>query len=282
MKIKSLFIMLVIISSLTIIIFISFDYYSNLNEETEIKEIPILDNSPDIPEEINNEADETIFETEEMPMLEMIDQEEKLSNLEGNCGFNFSKNYPLVKSENTDLAVNLNQKISEIFQAQLFNNDNFSEEDCDGESTEELSYQILTNNNKVLSIEKESYSYYAGAAHPNGYSTYHHFKIDDLDEILFTDLFNAAALQGEMLETLSLLILQKLNIIYSDFANDWWIDNPSEIINENTQFYILDQKLFIHFNPYDIAAYAMGPIEINFDFTELNDFLNIEILNLWQ
>ena len=260
-------------------------YFTNSEQEIEnnLNENIVLEENKNIDNTKNTEPEKIIKRENEISpnTITIIEKNSDFSNTMNNCSISFKQNYPEIQSSNIKLAKYLNEKIQEIFKAQLFNNDNFS--DCDGDSAEEINYNIITNNNEILSIEKSSYSYYAGAAHPNTFNSYHHFNLKTNEEIFFTDLLKKGIIETtEEMDTLYLLILKNLNITYPDFSNQWWIENPEEIINKESQFYILENELYIHFNPYDISAYALGHIEVTISINKLESYLNPEIISLWH
>lgn len=131
--------------------------------------------------------------------------------------------------------------------------------------------EIWTNDDHVLSLGAFGY-WNTGGAHPNHANTYLNFNLKTGEKIKLTDLFKEGAQT-----TLTQLAEQQLRKTY-DIAPDEplssFLFDDTFALNDN--FYLHKAGITFHYNPYEIAAYAMGHIEIYLPFKDIKEHLKMD------
>ncbi len=150
--------------------------------------------------------------------------------------------------------------------------------DCD--STRGLAYDITFdvpfNSIKFLSIIQQYY-WFSGGAHGNyGYIG---FNID----LNNGNIFNLGdIIKSEGFEKLTEITEDKIKEMYNaDNLKDAGMFDDHLTITEEQNFFITDSTLVLQFNPYDIAPYVYGDIEVEIPFNQINDILkpNLPFIN---
>jgi len=131
-----------------------------------------------------------------------------------------------------------------------------------------LSWQIIIQNDIVyqdehfVSFMKELYAY-TGGAHGNTNMFYYVFDLDDKKLLNASDVF----VTGEC-NALIELQKQSLNEIFED-TSGFWLDG----LKCDSNFYLVENGFVFHYDQYEIASYAAGPIDIFLSFDEMEPFL---------
>lgn len=131
-----------------------------------------------------------------------------------------------------------------------------------------LSWQIILQNDivykdkKFISIMKELFAY-TGGAHGNTNRFYYVYSFDKEKIVLASDIFKENSCND-------LIELQKssLNKIFED-TSGFWLDG----LKCDQNFYVVESGLVFHYDQYEIASYAAGPIDIFLSFEEIEPFL---------
>ena len=126
-------------------------------------------------------------------------------------------------------------------------------------------------NSSVFSLTRIEF-YYMGGAHPNtitslinfNLQTGEAFELDDLFKPGFEEALNKV---GEKIFT------EKQKLKPDENLNDagYWFDNNHFELNDN--FLIKKKGLLFIFNPYEVAAYVYGAIEVFIPYKEIKDLI---------
>lgn len=132
------------------------------------------------------------------------------------------------------------------------------------------SWQVIRNDEKMLTIVSSIYSY-AGGAHPN----------------LYKEVISYNPVEGKKLDIASITTNEKeFRQFVEDALNTFVVDNKcSDYLfgdngykeafkNWDKNWWIINGNLFVGFNTYDIAPYVAGPLVIPVDITKAKSYLN--------
>ncbi len=123
----------------------------------------------------------------------------------------------------------------------------------------DMSYSVRYNNNGILCIMLEGYSYTGGA---HGYPFRQTLTFDlasgnwlGLDDLIATDE-----------ATFGSYVTQGFQEIYDEYPEEYWEDAPLTVQNRteyfyNMDYYLTEEGICIFFYPYDLASYARGFVE---------------------
>ncbi|MFC1647422.1 DUF3298 and DUF4163 domain-containing protein [Patescibacteria group bacterium] len=133
-------------------------------------------------------------------------------------------------------------------------------------STLEANYEIYRNDEAVFSVAHEYYVYMSGAAHPYTYTTT--LNWDGEKEIEWVDIISG---DQDIPLILSEMVKADENVV-----DDWIEEGAGPDAANFDNFTITPDSLVIHFDPYEIAAYAAGPQKVEITFEDLGVLLNPE------
>jgi len=152
----------------------------------------------------------------------------------------------------------------------------FYEEMIQDEETEnmfpwEIQSQIVINDTfpDYVQLTTASWSY-TGGAHGNGFVVHTLIDKKDGSEMKMDDFFKDL----KELNVLAANVLKKernIDVTKSLSEAGFWVEDESSFLNDN--FFFENGDLIIHFNQYEIASYADGPIEIRVSKSDLKWFL---------
>jgi len=132
----------------------------------------------------------------------------------------------------------------------------------------EEGYQINSLIEHLLSVTFYQSSYYSGAAHPNSYSYTVNFDLDQQRVLGNHDLFRP----GFEIQMDS-LVSRKLREQYPDSYQYFEFEG----ISDEQNFEMYEDSISTYFNPYDIASYAAGRIEVSMSREEISYLFNPEL-----
>lgn len=121
----------------------------------------------------------------------------------------------------------------------------------------------------LLSLEMAQYKY-VGGAHGYGTVAYGNFDMDTGKHIsrarLFKDMDGFTSLAEQRFR-------KAYNISDEDNINAdrFWFENDTFYVPESVGF--VNDSIVLHYNPYEIASYADGPIEVRIGLKEAKEFL---------
>lgn len=140
----------------------------------------------------------------------------------------------------------------------------------------ETYYSIIRNDEKVISILFENQDYSAGAAHPMTYSTTINWDVQNEKAIEWIDVIPG---DQDIPAILSEMVKPKIYQRLETEETDEWIEEGAGPDPLNFLSYTIGlDEIMIYFDPYQVAAYAVGPVRINLSFEELGVLLNPELI----
>lgn len=167
-----------------------------------------------------------------------------------------------VKAIDDDILREVNALKSEITDV-----DDEGRQPNDPPSSGDLSYEIVRNDDTMFSVEF-NYSTFTGGAHPNGNTfTYHYLRPD-----------GARVYLPEIVGTKGIALISKLAIkqLSKDIGGpdglsdpDWIKRGAGNSSGNFTSFVWGTRTLKITFDPYQVAAYAYGPQEVDIPMSAL-------------
>ncbi len=129
-------------------------------------------------------------------------------------------------------------------------------------STLDSTYSVSYNENSLVSIQFEYYSYVAGAAHPISYTKTLTYDMLSRQEIQLQDLFIA---DSDWLTTLSTYSSNDLNTReVLQFA-----EGAQPLMENFSRWVITPEGLKFFFDTYQVAPYAAGPQQVLIPYSEL-------------
>lgn len=121
-----------------------------------------------------------------------------------------------------------------------------------------------------------SESSYKGGAHPNSYTLFKIFDLNDGREVSMYEIFDSTKIDD--LNTLKLKTLeeQKEKILAGENWKDYMFAEafePGGTFYTNNNLRIAKDSISFYFNSYDIAAYAFGPTDLKIAVNDIKPFL---------
>lgn len=133
---------------------------------------------------------------------------------------------------------------------------------------------VHTNTFKVFTLE-HSESSYAGGAHPNSFTNYYHFSPESGEQLKLANFFNKG-FKSQLTSIAEKEFRRQLSINPNTSLEDegFWFKDKVFSLNEN--FWRANDGIHFLYNPYEVAAYAVGAIEITISYNTINDLLKEE------
>jgi uncharacterized protein YecT (DUF1311 family) len=139
-----------------------------------------------------------------------------------------------------------------------------------GKYTGEISYEILRNDGKMFAVLFVNGTY-TGGAHPNANFTAFNFMLPDGADVEIGEVFTNAGI--EKISKLAIASLKR-DIVEPHGGDADWIAKGAAANGANFRNFILKpDELEIHFDAYQVAAYAMGPQEVHIPLTQLKGMM---------
>lgn len=137
----------------------------------------------------------------------------------------------------------------------------------------ETGFDIKLVSESFLSIVLNQYEF-TGGAHGNYYSIGYNFDLTTGNLITVENVLNA-----ESLSFISRLCEVKIKQIYEAVSlTDAGLFEDRIELTTDQDFYLLKDAIVFQFDPYEIAPYAMGNIEVPVYYEEISEFLLIKSL----
>jgi hypothetical protein len=135
-------------------------------------------------------------------------------------------------------------------------------------------FTIQENTPRVFTLVHTEKSY-AGGAHPNHFTNYYHFNPATGGRITTDNIFKPGY-KAAITKMAEKKFLRKMQLTAGSNLEEqgfWFKDNKFVLPNN---FYITENGIKFFFNPYEVAAYAVGKIEMSFTFKEVEGWLRDE------
>lgn len=149
----------------------------------------------------------------------------------------------------------------------------------------DVSVSARTANDKILSMVVDTYTYFAGAAHPNHITVSMNIDLEQKRELVLDDFFVSGK---NYLAKLSQVTIAQLKANPDEHFeselrewNDEWLNRgagPNEV-NYHTVT-IAPEGFYIEFDVYDIDSYAAGPIEVVIPYSQLSGYVSPRVFTL--
>lgn len=131
----------------------------------------------------------------------------------------------------------------------------------------EVGYEVITGNNRLVSLEVETSQYFSGAAHPNSHSNVINFDLRTGRSIRLAELFRPGS---KYLAALSKYVIAQLKKELGEFGDSDWISRGAAPTASNfSKWTIAKDGLRIRFDPYEVGPYAAGPQVVVVPFSTL-------------
>lgn len=135
----------------------------------------------------------------------------------------------------------------------------------------ETTFRATYLTDEFLSVVMDYYEF-TGGAHGNHFSQGYNFKLSDGELFYLSDI-----IKESQFENLSLFCEQEIikQFDVNSLADILFNDEIS--LNEDQDFFINPGHLVIQFDPYEIAPYSMGSIEVEISFDRIKNLLKPNI-----
>ena len=210
-------------------------------------------------------------------LLNLVDKAKKEENKKEHYEYEIS--YPQLEGAKDAKTEGFNKAVLNIVNAHLsrFKKDapeNFDASVADGQpSGLWIDYDVTMANDNLISVVFNESEYSSGAAHPNSFSTTFNYDLQNGKELKLRDLFNANANYLQTISTQCVRILsaklKKLEAFSEENVKDGTAPKA-----ENFQSWNITRKgLLFNFDPYEVAAYALGPQDALVSYENLKGLL---------
>jgi hypothetical protein len=170
----------------------------------------------------------------------------------------------VLASVNADLLAFTNNLVAQ------FKKDNSTPSESDGKSGLVALYKLYTPAHGIQSVSFDVSDYSAGAAHPNSYISTKNYEIETGNVLALTDLCEASSTCLASIAKQAKIHLKEV-LKSKQAPYDSWAEDGSSADELNYQvFVVTPTTLDIIFNPYQVAAYALGPVRVPIPFSELS------------
>ncbi len=140
----------------------------------------------------------------------------------------------------------------------------------------ECDFRITYNSNEILSLVLDYYEF-TGGAHGNYYSVGYNIRVSDGEPIYLNNILKPNSIQA-----LSEFCVEEiLDMFDANSLNDAGFFEDALTISDDQDFFITPDDLVIQFDPYEVAPFAMGSIEVKLNFGKIKNILreNLPFLN---
>ena len=184
----------------------------------------------------------------------------------------FSVEYPQIEGlEDKEKETMINDFLYTSFTEETGDYD-VSECDSLNPFTLDESYSVKLNSKSFLSLQMHYYSY-TGGAHGNYGSTSLNINIPSGDILPLSDV-----IKPDQFDKLKLLIEEKIMEMYSaKTLTEAGLFDDSISVTGDQDYFITPSSLVIQYDPYEIASYAQGEIEVELKFDKIKDLINPEV-----
>jgi hypothetical protein len=188
--------------------------------------------------------------------------------------------YPQINGlENSEIQMKINSfHESEFMQAKTWFDEFTSDTDYTSEFPPdwvfsfESDFRVVYNSKDFISIVLDYYEF-TGGAHGNYYSVGYNIRTSDgkvftLDDILKPNSYQALS---------EFCTEEILNMFDANSLIEAGLFEDEIILSADQDFFIMPDSLVIQFDPYEIAPYAMGSIEVGLKFSKIKNILKDDL-----
>lgn len=137
----------------------------------------------------------------------------------------------------------------------------------DTSSDIDLTTTVSKVSSSLITLTTDNYWYGHGAAHGNYGSTTDHFIIAQKRELVAGDVFKGKGWQ----KTFATMVIEKTK---TELGDEYQGDDDGDLtatITDPSRWDFTDEGLAVHFNPYEVASYARGSVDITIPWNDLQD-----------
>lgn len=138
----------------------------------------------------------------------------------------------------------------------------------------EINGSVLLNDKKIITAELSTYIF-TGGAHPNSFSRYFIFDAQTGKRLKVNDIF-ITGFEEKLNKLIDKKYRKENNLSDKDKLNEGNGMLFENYIHFNDNIAILKDGVKFLYNKYEIAPYAVGEIEIKFNYSELSEILKPE------
>lgn len=185
--------------------------------------------------------------------------------------------YPQIEGSTDAGVIGFNKAVNSLITSQIadFKKD-VADADSDAGATTEsgltVDFEITTATSDLISVAFASSPYFAGAAHPNHYTSVLNYDLKTGKSIALADVFKPGS---NYLQVLANYCIAQLKKRLGEMSDSSTINEGASAKLENYQSWNIGKKgLEITFDPYQVAAYAAGPQRVIVRYDALKNLLN--------
>lgn len=132
----------------------------------------------------------------------------------------------------------------------------------------ETDFRVTFNSKDFISVVLDYYEF-TGGAHGNYYSIGYNIRTSDGKVFGLSDILKPNSLQA-----LSEFCAEEImNMFDANSLNEAGLFEDELNISEDQDFYIIPNALVIQFDPYEVAPYAMGSIDVELEFGKIKNII---------
>lgn len=125
----------------------------------------------------------------------------------------------------------------------------------------------------IVSIKFYMSDYYAGAAHPNHYTASFNYDMQQDREMTIEDIFSVS--EEDYVTVLDPIVRLKLEQELEQMGAEGFLDEDKALVSKDSTINISSEGLMFTFDPYEVAPYAVGMLEVSVPFEDILGILNI-------
>ena len=119
----------------------------------------------------------------------------------------------------------------------------------------------------IVSIKFYMSDYYAGAAHPNHYTASFNYDMQQDREMTMDDIFSVN--EQEYSKVLDPIVRLRLEQELEQRGAEGFLDEDKVLVSKDSTVNISSQGLIFTFDPYEVAPYAVGMLEVRVPFEDI-------------
>ncbi|MEP0861403.1 MAG: DUF3298 and DUF4163 domain-containing protein [Ignavibacterium sp.] len=132
----------------------------------------------------------------------------------------------------------------------------------------ETDFRVTFNSKDFISVVLDYYEF-TGGAHGNYYSIGYNIRTSDGKVFGISDILKPNSLQA-----LNEFCAEEImNMFDANSLNEAGLFEDELNISEDQDFYIIPNALVIQFDPYEVAPYAMGSIDVELEFSKIKNII---------